>query len=174
MTKPDKETGGLPLSIKTHLAHACGLVGLAFLVAIPATTPNLVQTMLRIQMNDFGKFYYSARYFFEGRDLYASSPATLILASALDGRQLGNMNPPHFHLLVLPISLWGPHVALAGWTIASIISLALAVRTLVETLGWSRLTPWRLGFILLSVLRRMGRNGSLIVTGQLSWLSCGR
>ena len=124
--------------------------------------------MLRFQMNDFGKFYYSARFFLEGRDLYASSPATLILASALDGRQLGNMNPPHFHLLILPLSFWGPQVALAGWTIASVVSLALAVRALIETLGWPRLIPWRLGFIR-PFVAWVG-TGSLIVTGQLSWL----
>jgi len=165
----DKRRRRLPLSVN-DLAHACGLLGFALLLVIPlAYDAHLVQVMLRIQMNDFGKFYYTARYFLEGRDPYAASPATLILASALEGRQLGNMNPPHFHLLILPLSLWGPQVALVGWTIASVVSLALAVRVLVENLGCSRLTPWRLGFILLFFVAWVG-TGSLIVTGQLSWL----
>ena len=125
--------------------------------------------MLRIQMNDFGKFYYSARYFLEGRDLYASSPATLILASALDGRQLGNMNPPHFHLLILPLSFWGPQVALAGWTMASFVSLALAVRVLIETWVGSDSRPGVWASSLLFFVAWVG-TGSLIVTGQLSWL----
>ena len=45
----------------------------------------------------------------------------------------------------------------------------LAVRALVDTLGWFRLTPWRLGFILLFFVTWVG-TGSLIVTGQLSCL----
>ena len=62
VTKSENTHRGLTLSIG-DLAHACGLLGFAFLLAIALAYdgPSAQTVMPRDQMNDFGKFYYSAR-----------------------------------------------------------------------------------------------------------------
>ena len=86
--------------------HGAWIVTLLFIVL--AYDVILAKVMLRYEMNDFGKFYHSALYFLQGRDLYAASPATLIPVSNAEWRQFTNMNPPHFHLVVLPSLSGGP------------------------------------------------------------------
>ena len=67
-----------------------------------------VYMVQRLHMNDFGKFYYSARLFLDGQDMYGPSPATEIPVGETETRQFLNMNPPHFHLLILPFALLSP------------------------------------------------------------------
>ena len=154
----------------SDLAGVFGLMGLTLLVLLAlAYDTALAKAMLSLEMNDFGKFYYSARHFLEGVDLYAIGPATMVPMSDLEWLRLENMNPPHFHLLILPFSLWGPRVALAGWTIASVTSLTLAARLVINDLGRPMITRWRLAFLVFVFVAWVG-TGSLIVTGQLSWI----
>ena len=68
-----------------------------------------------LQMNDFGKFYYSSRAFLDGTDMYGPNPATAVPVTHAETRQFWNMNPPHFHLLILPLARLPPLVALALW-----------------------------------------------------------
>jgi hypothetical protein len=153
-----------------EVVHICMVAGFVALLLIPLVFDVLLaRWMLSHDMSDFGKFYYTTRFFLERQDLYAQSPATLHAVSPGEWRQFTNMNPPHFHLLVIPFALWGPAVALAGWTTASLISLYLSVRIVVGNLGWFRLSPWRAGLVLFCGFAWVG-TGSLIVTGQLSWL----
>jgi alpha-1,2-mannosyltransferase len=154
--------------LQTRIAVALAAVGLIFLgVAWLLYDVALARAMMRHAMNDFGKFYYSARHVLEGRDLYASSPATLIRLSSTEQLNLGNLNPPHFHLLILPLSLWGPNVALVLWSMASLTSLVLAARTVLRELGWPALSPARLGLTLFGTVAWVG-TGSVIATGQSS------
>ena len=60
--------------------------------------------MKRLNMNDFGKFYYSTQLFLAGEDMYGPTPATAIPISETESRQFLNMNPPHFHLLMVPFA----------------------------------------------------------------------
>ncbi len=79
-----------------------------------------------LQMNDFGKFYYSAVAYLNGGDLYGPNLATL---HQLDGphlRHFWNLNPPHFHIPLLGLALLRPGFAMAVWGIMSLASLALS------------------------------------------------
>lgn len=125
----------------------------------------LTQVMIGLHMNDFGKFYYSARAFLEGQDMYAPSPATDMQEM---GQQLLNMNPPHFHVLVLPLATLDPSQALALWMGASIFALVLSLLMIGREVGY-RATRQR---VLLIVLASLAFSGSqaFFLTGQLSLL----
>src|SRR2546427_3949261 len=119
--------------------------------------------MVQHNMTDFGKFYYSAVAFLQGQDMYGSS------AAALAGmKELRNMNPPHFHLLLLPLALLPAGLALALWGVASLLSLLISVRLIVREVGLA-LTPWqwRLGGV--GLLSFIGTAG-VFMTGQLALL----
>src|SRR5688572_20635915 len=83
----------------------------------------VVQFMFtKMHMNDFGKFYYSTRLFLEGQDMYGVSPATGIEVAENEVRQFWNMNPPHFHLLLLPLARLPPIPAFAVWGGLSLVA----------------------------------------------------
>src|SRR5262245_28505683 len=94
----------------------------------------------RLHMNDFGKFYYSARLFLDGQDMYGPSPATAIPVAGTETRQFLNMNPPHFHLVMLPLAELPPGVALSVWSVINLLALILSLRLISRELGisWTR------------------------------------
>ncbi len=81
----------------------------------------------KLHMNDFGKFYYSARAFLDGRDMYAPTPATAIPVGEFETRQFANMNPPHFHLLVLALARTEPLTAALVWLTVSLVGFGFSV-----------------------------------------------
>ena len=85
-----------------------------------------VYMVRQLHMNDFGKFYYSAKLFLDGQDMYGPSPATEIPISDTESRQFLNMNPPHFHFLMLPFAVMGPMNAFALWVVVNLIALFLS------------------------------------------------
>jgi alpha-1,2-mannosyltransferase len=118
--------------------------------------------------NDFGRFYYSASAFLQGHDIYGLWPSDIAPKAALPELQHGNLNPPHFHLLLLPLMGFPPLWTLALWGIASLISLFASLRLIVKEVALP-LTPrlWRMG--VLSLLGFSG-TGMVLVTGQLAFL----
>ena len=127
----------------------------------------LVRTMAtELHMNDFGKFYYSARAFLDGRDMYAPSPATEL--PRLKGLQFLNMNPPHFHLLVLPLALLSPGPAVELWMIASLMALILSILLIAREVNfaWS---ARRLLCVTFGALA-FAASETFFATGQLSLL----
>ncbi len=123
--------------------------------------------VVQYHLNDFGKFYYSARLFLEGKDMYGPSPATSMHVGPGLEHEFLNVNPPHFHLLVLPLALLPPLTALAIWAVASLLSLVWCLRLITRELRL-RLTPtsalWS-GLALLS----FAATGAVIITGQLTF-----
>ena len=138
---------------------AAWLLYLAALTAFMAT---------ELHMNDFGKFYYSTLSFVEGKDMYGPSPATRIEFSDTESREFLNMNPPHFHLLTLPLAAFGPMTALLLWTLASVAALVVSLRLVARELrvAW---TPARIGLAAIGVLL-CSATVSIVVTGQLTFL----
>jgi hypothetical protein len=61
--------------------------------------------MININMNDFGKFYYSAVSLLQGRNIYDINPAMLISVSALEYGIFLNLNPSHFTIQPLLIAV---------------------------------------------------------------------
>jgi alpha-1,2-mannosyltransferase len=46
----------------------------------------------------------------------------------------GNLNPPHFHLIVLPFTWLAPLPAFFAWTVANVVALAFSLRIVVREL----------------------------------------
>lgn len=126
------------------------------------------QMATTLHMNDFGKFYYSARAFLDGQDMYEPTPPTLIPVG--DGRYFTflNLNPPHFHLPLIPLALLPPELALAVWGAASLVALAASLLLIGGTVGL-RPTPVRVLAVLAAALGFSG-TGAVSITGQLSFL----
>jgi hypothetical protein len=145
------------MAVWTLVVPAC-LVGLIASATFMATD---------LHMNDFGKFYYSTTSFLEGKDLYAPNPATRMLVNT-ETRQLLNMNPPHFHLLILPLAMFGPMTALWLWGLANVAALILSLRLIASELGlpW---TPSRLEWTFAAVVA-CSATGASVITGQLTFL----
>jgi hypothetical protein len=121
-----------------------------------------------LQMNDFGKFYYSTRLFLDGGDMYGMNPATLVPVTQERGHVFLNMNPPHVHLVVLPLALLTPGWALIGWIVLNVASLTASLRIIVKELRIRTTTAGMLWGLFLALA--FAGTGAVIVTGQLSWL----
>lgn len=141
-------------------------IAIAWVVVYQAAMVQFMFT--KLNMNDFGKFYYSARYFLDGRDMYGPSPATEIPVGEHETRQFWNMNPPHFHLLMLPLANLTPQAALGVWGIANSIALVLAALLIAAELRFR----WTVGGILWLLLAALinASTGAVVVTGQLTFL----
>jgi hypothetical protein len=142
------------------------LIMLGLMCMYYAATVNLM--FYKLHMNDFGKFYYSAQNFIAGKDMYGPSPATAIPVGPDDTRQFWNMNPPHFHLLVLPLALLPPAPALITWALLNAAALAASVLVITRELA----LRWTVGGALMAVLALLvcSATGSIVVTGQLTFL----
>lgn len=91
--------------------------------------------------SDFTIFYFTARLVADGLPMYGASPARYGIEWA--GDHLGNLNPPHFQLLVQPLAALAYGRAYTVWTavnaaalLASIIAIA---RALNLELTWRRI-----------------------------------
>ena len=78
--------------------------------------------------HDFGKFLHSARQFLDGRPMYSGS-ATLEV-----GRWL-NLNPPHFHFLLLPLTRFPVGVAFSLWCAGLGAATLVAAAVIVAETG---------------------------------------
>lgn len=124
-----------------------------------------------LAMNDFGRFYYSARLFLDGHDMYGASPATFAVLAPNVTHPFWNMNPPHFHLPLLVLAMLSPGQALAAWALASLASLGGSLFLIAKEIE-IRINVVRALWGLLALLAFAG-TGTLIVTGQVSLLLLG-
>jgi glycosyl transferase family 87 len=145
----------------------------AALLVLAAAALVLDAALLRamtdqLHMNDFGKFYYSARAFLDGADMYGPNPATDLRFPEAPELQFLNMNPPHFHLLVVPLARLAPSQAVLLWMAVSLLALVLSM-LLVSRELMIQWTPLRLLATVTGALAFAGTQ-SFFVTGQLSLL----
>ncbi len=132
---------------------------------------NVILTYLmfdKLHMNDFGKFFYSIVAYLEGGEMYGPNPGTFISLSPLFGQQFWNLNPPHFHLPLLPLGLLSPEVALTIWASLNLIALVATFYLIGKELNLSP-TLWQSRFLFLGFLAFSG-TGAFFLTGQLSFL----
>jgi Glycosyltransferase family 87 len=123
--------------------------------------------------SDFGKLHASAQAHLAGRDMYDLGPATLSPVRGMTDEMLHyiqflNLNPPHFHLILLPLASLPGRWALAVWGIVSLICLALSLRLIARESDIT-LTPWRRQLAALALLSFAGM-GAVAVTGQVSFV----
>ena len=72
-----------------------------------------------------------------------------------------NLNPPHFHFLVLPLTVAGPAVAVAIWTAGSVGAGVLALRLISRELA----VPFALPFLAALL---WSPTGATLATGQVA------
>jgi alpha-1,2-mannosyltransferase len=152
--------------VKTALLAAAlaAVAAVAFVLDVA-----LMQAMTKqLHMNDFGKFYYSARAYLDGGDMYASNPATDLKFVEAPELQFLNMNPPHFHLVVLPLAMLEPGLAVTIWLGLSLLALIVSILLIARELDFAW-TPMRLLAVAASTLA-FAATQSFFVTGQLSLL----
>jgi alpha-1,2-mannosyltransferase len=128
-----------------------------------AMATSMINTM---QMNDFGKFYYSAQAFLGGRDMYAPSPATALKLDRAPELQFLNMNPPHFHLLVLPLAVLTPSAAVSLWLGINLCALTVSILLIAHELEFA----WTVRRTLAVTAATLAFAGTqaFFATGQLS------
>ena len=94
--------------------------------------------------SDFTIFYYTARLVADGLPMYGASPARYGIDWTAS--HLGNLNPPHFQLLVQPLAQLSYGQAFVVWTSASLAALIGAIvviaRALAIPLTWRRVLIW--------------------------------
>ena len=124
--------------------------------------------MIKLNMNDFGKFYYSAVSFLQGRNIYDINPAMLIPVSTLEYYIFLNLNPPHFTILILPLALFSPKIALLLWSLISLFFFLASLFIIFREVE-VKFNSWRVMLLVIGLLAFAG-TGSVAVTGQLSFI----
>lgn len=77
------------------------------------------------------------------------------------------MNPPHFHLLILPLVSLPPAIAFSVWIILGFICLIISVSLIINEIK-IEINPLRLGILILALSACSGMSTTL-VTGQMSF-----
>jgi hypothetical protein len=104
---------------------------LGFVLVLYDTLNFLIMVELTPK-NDFGRTFLSAVAFVQGEDMYGMNPS--IPWKLDDGTvlELWNLNPPHFHLLLLPFAWLPIRVALVLWLLVNIICGYCALRLIAR------------------------------------------
>ncbi len=129
----------------------------------------LLVSWVILPMNDFGRMYASADQFVHGKDMYAwtrATPAKLEKDLQID---LHNMNPPHFHVILLPLTVLpeGDYAFVVFW-VASILCLYYCARWTLAEIGLTP-TPDQRRITLLFLLAFCGTS-AMLFTGQLTFV----
>ncbi len=120
--------------------------------------------------SDFGRLYFSTRQFTHGASMYAPVPASY-RAPALADRQQLDLNPPHLHVVLLPLAWLSEGRALAVWSAASVAVLLWSAFAVASELG---LSPGPVGLIWAAIAVACSVPAlSWLITGQVSLLLLG-
>lgn len=127
----------------------------------------LLRAALEAHGNDFGKFYFAVQKWMAGGSLYEPNLATRIQAGSVTVEFL-NMNPPHFHLLLLPFTLLPLAIANALWmtlnVLAGLAAALMVVRTLRLPFKPLHVLPVACVFLIFAA------TGAIAATGQFTGL----
>ncbi len=152
-------------------------VRLVFGIALPTVVFVLffwdliffTQSWIVLPGNDFGRMYASADLFMHGGDMYAWNRATPAWLESNYTLDLYNMNPPHFHLILLPLTLLpAPDYAFVVWWACSGLCLVYCLRRAMNEVG-GHLSPMARQLGILFVLAFAGTT-AMLYTGQLSFV----
>jgi alpha-1,2-mannosyltransferase len=118
--------------------------------------------------SDFRRFHHSAAAHLAGASMYDSLAYRVEAGELAEGPAMWNLNPPHFHLLVLPLAWLSPQQAHAVWQVVGLTCLVWSLWLTRRAAGgdW---TWWLQVGVLLVVLRSPVCHFQ-ILTGQVGWL----
>jgi hypothetical protein len=169
------ELGGIIRARCRSFAVKVLLPVVAFGLACWTCLAILLTYFLVTPYNDFGKFYYSGIAHARGEDMYQWWPVTPDLLTGLrtlDGEEriydLLNLNPPHFHLLLLPLLNMPVEVAHMVWLAVGLGCLLLMGQIWTRELGFA----WTEKSRQLALIAFLGPviTIDMIQHGQLAWL----
>ncbi len=131
---------------------------------------NLVFLTISFQSmprNDFGRPLWSARAFLEGRDMYALTEAVVYPYKPGVILHLWNLNPPHSHLLYLPLAVLPTGVAWLAWWVLGGLCLYGSLRIILSEIG-IELTRRRKEWMAVGLMSFSGM-GVALVTAHMSF-----
>jgi hypothetical protein len=119
--------------------------------------------------NDFGRTFLSAVAFVHGEPMYAMNDS-IPWKIEEDGTtiNLWNLNPPHFHLLLLPLAWLPIRAALMVWLLVNVACGTIALRLVAREAGWN-FTSQQRQWVLVGFLGFIGTQ-TAFVTGHMSFL----
>lgn len=160
---------GMPESAKAAwMAHP--LVQVAVAACIGALVPYyslLFGVAWREHANDFGKFYYATRAWLDGGSLYAATVATRMRVGEV-WLDFLNLNPPHFHLVMLPFVSLPLREASIAWHLLNLVAALCAGALVGQELGLRPRVVHVLPTVLASLL--LSATGAVALTGQFTGL----
>lgn len=117
---------------------------------------------------DFGRFFFSAKAFLSGDDMYGKSPGTAVLMNPLFSSDFWNLNPPHFHFLMLPLTHLSFEHAFNVWVVISLLTFLLSIYLIAKEVGFPKsANHWWI--CTLAILAFSG-TGFVIMTVQVSFI----
>lgn len=114
------------------------------------------------QLQDYGMFDFSTRQLRAGAEMYATRPA----ADDPERPRPFNLNPPHFHLLLLPLTALPPDVAFTVWMWLSLVALAAALVMIGRAV---RLRAWGFASLYAAAMLSPALHATML-TGQVGLL----
>ncbi len=134
------------------------LPAIAFILCL-ANGRYLIDAIGRTPDNDFSKAYWSTVVFLRGGEMYGINPSTQ--CGEWNGKPifLWNLNPPHFHVVIMPFAVLPIYPALMLWLSLNILCLYLSLRAIRRELQLTE-TQWQ--FTLVGVLAFAGTTASVL------------
>jgi hypothetical protein len=131
-------------------AGAWGLIAIVWLAFLQVYLRMFRLTLTDPAHSDFTIFYYTARLVADGLPMYGVSPSRYGVVWAAD--HLGNLNPPHVQLLLLPLSWLTYGQALLVFVAVSAAALGLSMWIIARELelDWSWRRFWLVGALTIS------------------------
>lgn len=124
------------------LRHPLSQIGAAYLaVLFGGLNFASLRTAAAFHWNDFGKFYYAVAGWQAGASLYAPSVATHLSDGSVTVDFL-DLNPPHFHFLLLPLVNFELGTAARVWLALNLVAAAASCRLVLLELG-IRIERWQ-------------------------------
>jgi hypothetical protein len=117
--------------------------------------------------NDFGRPLMATQLFLRGNDMYGETEAVRYQYKPTKIIHLWDLNPPHSHLLYIPLAVMPSSLALAAWFAVSGLCLYGSIQIIVSELG-IELTPRRLWWLVIGLLS-FSAMGIALVTAHISF-----
>jgi hypothetical protein len=128
----------------------------------------LVLLFVGMPKNDFGRPLMSTQAFLEGRNMYGLNKAIDYRDKQGTDHHLWNLNPPHSHLLILPLTVLPPEYGLLTWCTLGWLCLYGSIRIIVSEIG-IELTHRRKEWMALGLLA-FSAMGVALLTAHVSFL----
>jgi glycosyl transferase family 87 len=137
-----------------------GVLACLLVAAMAVIYDGTLRTTITLRhLQDYGMFDHGARQLRAGESIYSAAPHQPVydVARAL------NLNPPHFHLVLLPLTLLSPEQAFAAWMVISAIALIWSLALIRRTF---RLGVWGTATLVAGCVLSPAMHTTLL-TGQI-------